>query len=85
MLVYFLQALAHVVPLRTVFTRLIFKEKALSSAMVASYTAAAAVYVYKRPDPSPSVFGFHEVAHFFITVAASCMYRINMSVITRVR
>nr|WP_301126031.1 hemolysin III family protein [Streptomyces cacaoi] len=33
------------------------------------YTAGAAVYGLKRPDPSPSWFGFHEVFHA-LTIAA---------------
>ncbi|UED88474.1 hemolysin III family protein [Streptomyces profundus] len=34
------------------------------------YTAGAVVYGLKRPDPSPSWFGFHEVFHA-LTIAAS--------------
>src|SRR5690606_312486 len=33
------------------------------------YSGGAVVYALKRPDPSPRVFGFHEVFHSF-TVAA---------------
>ena len=33
------------------------------------YTCSAVVYALKRPDPSPSWFGFHEVFHAF-TIAA---------------
>jgi len=33
------------------------------------YTCGAVVYALKRPDPSPSWFGFHEVFHAF-TIAA---------------
>ncbi len=33
------------------------------------YTAVAVVYGLKRPDPSPSWFGFHEVFHA-LTIAA---------------
>jgi hemolysin III len=36
----------------------------------ALYTAGAVVYVRKRPDPSPTVFGFHEVFHLFVIAAA---------------
>jgi hemolysin III len=34
------------------------------------YSAGAAVYAAKRPDPRPAVFGFHEVFHTFVTAAA---------------
>ena len=36
------------------------------------YTAGAVVYALQRPDPSPLVFGFHEVFHLCTVVAASC-------------
>jgi hemolysin III len=35
----------------------------------AAYSAGAAVYAARRPDPWPAVFGFHEVFHL-LTVAA---------------
>jgi hemolysin III len=31
-------------------------------------------YRRRRPDPSPSVFGYHEVFHAFVCVAATCQY-----------
>jgi hemolysin III len=34
------------------------------------YTAGAVVYVRQRPDPSPAVFGYHEVFHVFVLAAA---------------
>ena len=34
------------------------------------YTAGAVVYVRRRPDPRPAVFGFHEVFHAFVIAAA---------------
>ena len=38
------------------------------------YTAGAVVYVRRRPDPSPAVFGFHEVFHLFVIAAAVAHY-----------
>jgi hemolysin III len=38
------------------------------------YTAGAICYRRRRPDPSPSVFGYHEVFHAFVCVAAACQY-----------
>jgi hemolysin III len=35
------------------------------------YTAGAVVYALRRPDPWPSVFGFHEVFHALVIVAAT--------------
>jgi hemolysin III len=38
------------------------------------YTAGALCYRRRRPDPSPSVFGYHEVFHTFVCAAAACQY-----------
>jgi hemolysin III len=38
------------------------------------YTAGAVVYARKRPDPLPSVFGYHEVFHTLVVAAAACQY-----------
>jgi hemolysin III len=34
------------------------------------YTAGAVVYAVQRPNPSPAVFGYHEVFHAFVLAAA---------------
>jgi hemolysin III len=38
------------------------------------YTAGALSYRRRWPDPYPSVFGYHEVFHVFVCVAAACQY-----------
>jgi hemolysin III len=38
------------------------------------YTAGAICYRRRRPDPIPSVFGYHEVFHAYVCVAAGCQY-----------
>jgi hemolysin III len=38
------------------------------------YTAGAVVFLRKRPDPVPAVFGYHEVWHVFVTAAVLCHY-----------
>ena len=38
------------------------------------YTAGAISYHRRRPDPSPSVFGYHEVFHACVCAAATCQY-----------
>ncbi len=38
------------------------------------YTAGSIVYVKKRPDPAPAVFGYHEVFHALVIAAAACQY-----------
>lgn len=38
------------------------------------YTAGAIVYAIRRPNPFPTVFGFHEVFHLFVIAAVACQY-----------
>ena len=38
------------------------------------YTAGAVVYVLRRPDPWPRVFGYHEIFHVFTILAAGLFY-----------
>jgi hemolysin III len=38
------------------------------------YTVGAVVYVRKRPDPVPAVFGYHEVFHALVIAAAALQY-----------
>jgi hemolysin III len=49
-------------------------------AMVAAggvlYTAGALIYATRRPDPAPAVFGYHEVFHALVIVAAALQYAV---------
>ena len=36
--------------------------------------ACGVVYATRRPDPYPSVFGFHEVFHVLVIAAVACQY-----------
>jgi hemolysin III len=38
------------------------------------YTAGAICYHRRRPDPSPTLFGYHEVFHAYVSIAAACQY-----------
>jgi hemolysin III len=40
----------------------------------AFYSLGAAAYATRRPDPSPSTFGYHEVFHACTLVGATCHY-----------
>ena len=40
------------------------------------YTLGAVVYATKRPDPAPEVFGYHEVFHALVIVAAALQYAV---------
>jgi hemolysin III len=39
-----------------------------------AYTAGALVYAVRRPDPFPTVFGYHEDFHALVIVAVACQY-----------
>jgi hemolysin III len=43
---------------------------ALLAAGGVAYTAGAVVYARRRPDPRPAVFGYHELFHLLVVVAA---------------
>jgi hemolysin III len=38
------------------------------------YTAGAIVYARQRPDPSPAVFGYHEIFHVLVIAAAAAHF-----------
>lgn len=42
----------------------------------ALYSAGAAVYALRRPDPAPGVFGYHEVFHALVVAAAATHYAV---------
>ena len=39
-----------------------------------AYSAGAVVYALRRPDPVPSIFGYHELFHALTIVAVACQY-----------
>lgn len=40
------------------------------------YSTGAVIYAIKRPDPVPAVFGYHELFHLLVLIAASLQYAI---------
>jgi hemolysin III len=38
------------------------------------YTVGALSYHRRRPNPSPAIFGYHEVFHVYVAAAAACQY-----------
>ena len=38
------------------------------------YSAGAIVYVLRRPDPLPRIFGYHELFHTLTIIAVACQY-----------
>jgi hemolysin III len=49
---------------------------ALVSAGGLLYTAGALVYAFQRPNPAPTVFGYHEVFHALVILAAALQYAV---------
>jgi hemolysin III len=39
-----------------------------------AYTLGALVYAFRKPDPAPAVFGYHELFHALTLVAVACQY-----------
>jgi hemolysin III len=42
----------------------------------ALYVAGALIYAFGRPDPAPAVFGYHELFHLLVVLAAACFYAV---------
>ncbi len=42
----------------------------------ALYTAGAVIYASRRPDPVPTVFGYHEIFHVLVIAAAALQYAV---------
>jgi hemolysin III len=62
------------------FPQLLSKLGVTATAMVAAggllYTAGALVYARRRPDPAPTVFGYHEIFHALVILAAALQYAV---------
>jgi len=42
------------------------------------FTGGAVVYMVKKPDPYPGVFGFHEIWHIFVILGAYCHFALML-------
>jgi len=40
------------------------------------YSVGAVIYAHKRPDPAPTVFGYHELFHLLVILAAALQYAV---------
>lgn len=48
------------------------------------YSAGAVVYAAKRPNPAPGIFGYHEVFHVLVIIAAICHYALVASTVAAI-
>ena len=62
------------------FPQLISRLGVLPTALVAAggvlYTVGAVIYALRRPDPVPTVFGYHELFHSLVIAAAAHQYAV---------
>jgi hemolysin III len=62
------------------FPQLLSRLGVTATAMVAAggalYTLGAIVYARQRPDPAPTVFGYHEIFHALVILAAALQYAV---------
>jgi len=49
------------------------------------YSAGAAVYALRRPDPAPTIFGYHEIFHAFVIAAAACHFVVVARAVSALR
>jgi hemolysin III len=54
----------------------------LLAATMTVYTAGAVCFRHKRPDPAPTVFGYHEVWHVFTLVAGAIQLWLTLTLLT---
>lgn len=45
------------------------------------YTAGAVIYALKRPNPSPTYFGYHEIFHVLVIIAAAMHFMVIDSLV----
>ncbi len=48
------------------------------------YTVGALVFAFRRPDPFPETFGFHEIFHLLVIAGAACHYVMIRSAIAAI-
>lgn len=66
-----------IVPVMPALSRAVgFPGLALLLAGGLAYTAGAVVYALRRPDPFPRVFGYHEVFHALVILAAALHFAV---------
>ena len=73
-LIYLLQGWMAVLPLYLLLTVMPISSFILMGLGGIAYTIGAIIYAIKKPNPYPGVFGFHEIFHVLILIAAGLHY-----------
>ena len=69
-LIYLLMGWIVLIPIFTLIHSMPLPALLLLGGGGVSYTIGAIIYAFKRPNPFPGFFGFHEIFHIFITCGA---------------
>jgi hemolysin III len=75
-LVYVALGWVAVIAFPSLFDQLGVTATALVAAGGVLYTLGALVYALRRPDPVPTVFGYHEIFHALVIAAAALQYAV---------
>jgi hemolysin III len=75
-LVYVALGWVAVIAFPSLFDELGVTATALVAAGGVLYTLGALVYALRRPDPAPTVFGYHEIFHALVIAAAALQYAV---------
>jgi hemolysin III len=70
-----------VVAIPAIVGRLSIVEIVLLGAGGVLYTAGSVILLRRRPDPNPSVFGYHEVWHSMVIAASACHYALILMIV----
>jgi hemolysin III len=49
------------------------------------YTGGSVVLLRHKPDPSPAVFGYHEIWHSMVVAASACHYAAVLLILLPIR
>ena len=74
---YVVMGWACVLALPMLVPRLAPKAVALLAGGGVLYTLGAVVLYLRRPDPRPTVFGYHEIWHTFVVAASACHFALS--------
>ena len=62
-------------------TLLTWEEIGYMCATIVLQSAGMMVFMYKKPDPFPTIFGYHEIFHLLVVAGGATCYAGNMSII----
>jgi len=81
-MIYILMGWMALIPITQFLTTMSLTTLLLLFAGGAAYTIGAIIYAFKKPNPLPGIFGFHEIFHFFILAGAALHYAVVYRAIT---